>query len=266
MNKKQFQKIVLDFFQKNKRDFPWRDTTNSYHILISEVMLQQTQTYRVEPKYQEFIKRFPNFEALTKASLADVLKVWQGLGYNRRGKYLWESAKMVIDQYNGKLPDSIEELQKLPGIGYATACSIAAFAFNQPTIFIETNIRSVFIHFFFSDQENISDTKLLPLIKSSLDRKRPREWYWALMDYGTMLKKTKTNPSRLSKHHVKQTKFEGSNRQLRGAILKQLLQGSVTHKQLLKILDKPANEVELALIQLLKEGMIIYKRPYITIA
>ena len=214
----------------------------------------------------DFINSFLIFAALAGAKLSDVLKIWQGLGYNRRGKYLWESAKIVVEQYNGKLPESIEELQKLPGIGYATSCSISAFAFNTPTVFIETNIRSVFIHFFFHDKENISDAQLLPLIQASVDGKRSREWYWALMDYGAMLKKTKTNPNRRSKPYVKQSTFEGSHRQIRGNILKLVLAKKQSKKQLINELKVEPQRLTKALEELDNEGLIAKENRFYRIA
>lgn len=189
-------------------------------------MLQQTQTYRVEPKFLQFIALFPTIEALASAPLAAVLIVWQGLGYNRRAKFLHMAAQEIVAKHGGVVPEKTEHLEQLPGIGYATACSIAAFAYKTPTVFIETNIRAVFIHFFFPDKEGINDKQLMPLIAQAVEGEDPRQWYYALMDYGVMLKKTHKNPSRQSKHHVAQSKFEGSDRQIRGAIIRILVQYS----------------------------------------
>ncbi|MEK7079017.1 MAG: A/G-specific adenine glycosylase, partial [Patescibacteria group bacterium] len=132
-----------------RRDFPWRNTTDPYHILVSEVMLQQTQVARVMVKFPIFIDQFSNFKELATASTKDILQVWQGMGYNRRALYLKKIAEIVITQYKGKLPDDPAILDTFPGIGEATAASIVAFAFNKPLVFIETNIRRVFIHLFF---------------------------------------------------------------------------------------------------------------------
>lgn len=196
-------------------------------------MLQQTQTYRVEPKFLQFIGLFPTLESLAAASLANVLGAWQGLGYNRRAKFLHMAAQEIVVKHGGKVPEKPEHLEKLPGIGYATACSIAAFAYRVPTVFIETNIRAVFINFFFPDQEGIHDKQLMPLVAQAVEGEDPRQWYYALMDYGVMLKKTQKNPSRQSKHHVVQSKFEGSDRQIRGAIIRILVQYSVLrHEEL----------------------------------
>lgn len=218
-----FQQKVYAFYAKNKRTFLWRKTRDPYKILVSEVMLQQTQTARVIQKYALFIKKFPTVEVLAGASFREVLSVWQGLGYNRRAFYLWKAAQKVVKGYKGKIPLEIKKLTTLPGVGVATASAVYVFSKNKPQAFIETNIRSVFLHEFFSDKEKVGDTLLLPLVKKTMDRKNPREWYFALMDYGVYLKKTFKNPSRKSKHHALQSPFEGSSRQLRGKIIKELL-------------------------------------------
>jgi A/G-specific adenine glycosylase len=215
-----FQKIIYEYYSTHRRSFPWREVIDPYRVFISEVMLQQTQAGpRTIKKFDEFIDIFPNFYLLASASLRDVLKVWQGLGYNRRALALKKAAEIVIERYQGILPQDRELLDELPGIGPATASSIAAFAFNKPEIFIETNIRSVFIHFFFNNEREVSDELIRTLVEKTLDRNSPREWYYALMDYGAMLKKREKNPSRKSKHYSKQSVFEGSTRQLRGKIL-----------------------------------------------
>jgi A/G-specific adenine glycosylase len=186
-------------------------------------MLQQTQVPRVKEKYVAFIRRFPDFSTLSHASLAEVMKEWQGLGYNRRAKYLHELSIHVVEELNGVLPQSPDKLISLPGIGKATAGSIAAFAYNSPVVFIETNIRRVFIHHFFSGDDLVSDAQILPLVELTLDRRDPREWYYALMDYGTWLVGRMPNPNRRSRHYVRQSAFEGSDRQIRGKILRRLI-------------------------------------------
>jgi len=220
----QTQKIqdVFSWYKKNKRDLPWRKTHDPYHILISELMLQQTQVSRVVQKFPAFIKTFPTFKSLADISFKEILKEWQGMGYNRRAFYLKKIAGVITHDYKGRLPHDPELLKKLPGIGPNTAASICAFAFNKPTVFIETNIRSVFIHEFFSKKNNISDKDILPLVEQTLDTKNPRDWYNALMDYGTMIKETYGNPNLKSKHYIKQSKFKDSNREMRGNILRLL--------------------------------------------
>ncbi len=218
-----FQQTVWDFYRQNGRTFPWRDDPRPYQVFVSEVMLQQTQTDRVLQKFEPFIKTFSDFKSLATAPLRDVLAEWQGLGYNRRGLFLHRAAQLVTEKHGGRLPAEPALVDELPGIGAATAASICAFAFNVPTVFIETNIRSVFIKVFGGDRENIDDKQILPLVEKAVDTGNPREWYYALMDYGVMIKKSCGNPNRRSKQYARQSVFEGSDRQIRGEILRVLL-------------------------------------------
>ena len=296
---KAFVKTVLDFYKDNKRSMPWRDDTRPYSIVVSEIMLQQTQVHRVIPKYTEWMKLFPDWESLVHADTKQVLTAWMGLGYNRRALYLKKIAEEVTsnEKYSflnpdmkttlshrkrnlldadsaerfsaskarilcsldstrvrGKkrsfegVPDAINLLQLLPGIGPNTAGAILTYAFNISVPFIETNIRSVFIHHFFLEIDQpslklrhgkkkkekcpVSDKQIFPYIEKVLQDERvstnPREWYWALMDYGSHLKKQLPNPSRRSTHHAKQSTFEGSHRKLRADILKCIIKKSIT--------------------------------------
>jgi A/G-specific adenine glycosylase len=257
-----FQKIIYDHYKKFGRDFPWRNTTDPYPIFISEVMLQQTQTSRVAKKYNLFLHIFPSLQALAKAELFDVLRAWQGLGYNRRAKFLHQSAKEIVETYNGKIPRDVKLLQKLPGIGAATAASIAAFAFNKPTVFIETNIRAVFIHLFLQNEENIPDKKLLFFAQQTVDKKNPRIWYYAITDYGAHLKSQGINPINKSKSYTKQSKFEGSDRQIRGEIIRLLLSdATLTKEQVLKKIEQTRKPIKISRIEkiihkLAKENII----------
>lgn len=252
----EFKKIIWNFYKHNKRNLPWRQTRDPYKILVSEVMLQQTQSYRVIPKYTSFIKKFPTVKALANASVQAVLKEWQGLGYNRRALFLKQCAEKIKKEHKGKFPRDFDTLCTLPGIGKATAGDILAFAWNIPAIVLETNIRSVFIHFFFKDKEKVSDKEIIPLIEATLDQNNPREWYWALFDYGAELKKNISNPSRKSRHYTRQSMFVGSFRQKRGAVLKLLLQKPRTQKEIQKILDYDNSTVSKILLALEKEGFI----------
>ena len=252
-----FQKKIYTYYRKNARAFPWRNTTEPYNIFVSEIMLQQTQTSRTVPKYLEFIKKFPNFKTLAQAPVNVVLQEWQGLGYNRRALALQKSAQIVMEKYASALPKNIEELDALPGIGYNTACSIAAFAYNTPVVFIETNIRAVFIHEFFPKIKKVSDKKISPLVAATLDSKNSRHWYYALMDYGVWLKKTVPNPSRRSKHYAKQSDFMSSNRRVRGLILKTLLQQPRSSLELSTSLDIDQKKVDANLFQMQKEGFLL---------
>jgi A/G-specific adenine glycosylase len=235
MTSARFKKIIWDYYRSHGRDLPWRRTHDPYAILVSEIMLQQTQVSRVEGYYKKFLKRFPDFARLGRAKKEDVLRVWQGLGYNRRALSLWKLSRIVSREFNGKLPRERKILESLPGIGRGTSGALRAFAFNEPEVFIETNIRRVFIHFFFPPKKNISDKvtdeALERYIKRTLDTKHSREWYWALMDYGAMLgrvpsgKKILENPNRRSAYYKKQSPFSGSDRKLRGEILRLALSG-----------------------------------------
>jgi A/G-specific adenine glycosylase len=283
-----FIQEIWNYYETHGRDLPWRvrglktkrsSATSSYAIVVSEIMLQQTQVARVISKFESWMKRFPDFETLASASTADVLREWQGLGYNRRGLNLQRLAQTVMKEHGGQLPRTYEELVELPGIGPNTAGSLLAFAFDIPRPFIETNIRSVFIHFFFPDVEaaeraegrspckTIRDAELMPHIEAALadprNQANPREWYYALMDYGVKLKRELSNPSRRSAHHVKQTKFEGSNRALRSSLLRSILEQPQTEIDLVKKFatetrvghfteDKVVKNIE----DLMKEGFI----------
>jgi A/G-specific adenine glycosylase len=218
-----FREHILAWFFANGRDLPWRHTGDPYHILVSEIMLQQTQVGRVAQKYPEFLSAFPACHDLAVAPLPAVLAAWQGMGYNRRAIALSSCARTIEERHGGVVPRDPEVLATLPGIGAATAGSIAAFAYNLPVVFIETNIRRVFIHHFFTGRTGVTDDEIRPLAKRALDRKNPRQWYSALMDYGTMLKSSLPNPNRRSAHYSKQAAFAGSDREIRGRILRTLL-------------------------------------------
>ncbi|MDP2158256.1 MAG: A/G-specific adenine glycosylase [Nitrospirota bacterium] len=236
---------------------PWRRTKNPYHILLSEVMLQQTQVDRVLLKYPEFLKSFPDLFSLAEAPLADVLRKWQGMGYNRRAISLKKLAGIIMSEYQGQLPLDPEELVKLPGIGRYSASAIYTFTTNKPVCLIETNIRRVYIHFFFGDREGIRDNEIMLLVEKTLDSKNPREWYYALMDYGIKLKKEMTNPNRRSAHYAKQSRFEGSNRQIRSSILKILLHSpGITTAAIKRDLAKVPDNFDQILHGLIAEGFL----------
>jgi A/G-specific adenine glycosylase len=253
-----FRRIVWDYYRDNGRKMPWRDDHSPYSVVVSEIMLQQTQVGRVLEKYPLFLRAFPTFNALAAAPTASLLAAWQGMGYNRRALNLQKLAKKVIEVYDGQLPSDPKQLLQLPGIGPGTAGSIAAFAFNAPVVFIETNIRRVIIHHFFSDHTGVADADLLPIIERNLDRDNPREWYYALMDYGAHLAKTVPNPNRRSKHYSVQSKFEGSNRQIRGAIIRLLLEFPVLTAQdvVNRFPGEPQERITRILDQLTKEGFL----------
>ncbi len=262
---------VWAYYEKHGRhDLPWRlqdskGSFNPYFIMVSEIMLQQTQVGRVIPKYEQFLARFPDVQSLAAAPLADVLVAWSGLGYNRRAKFLWQAARMVVDDFAGTFPETVGELVKLPGIGINTAGAIAAYAFDRPVTFIETNVRTVLIHHFFADQDDITDKQLLPLLQQIMDNivadaipeRSSRTWHWALMDYGTYLKQTVGNMNRQSKTYAKQSTFNGSKRQIRGQVLRLLSEGAQTLDALQK--NVADDRLDAVLRDLIQEEFITYK-------
>lgn len=255
-NIRDFQAVVWEYYQRHGRDLPWRHTTEPYKILVSEVMLQQTQVARVIPKYQAFINQFPTARALANANLAEVLRAWSGLGYNRRAKYLHDAAKQLADKKMWTLPD----LTNCKGIGTNTAAAVITYAYNQPVGFIETNIRTVFIHHFFADKTGVADKEILPLVEQTLDKENPREWFWALMDYGSHLKTTVGNTARASKHYTKQSTFIGSKRQLRGQVLRLLADKQLSLVQLSQVL--PDSRLSAILADLQVEGLVTRQKSH----
>lgn len=236
---------------------PWRRDTRPYYILVSELMLQQTQVSRVVPKFEEFVRVFPSILDLASASLGDVLVLWSGLGYNRRAKFLWQSAQIVQHEFGGVFPTTIEDLVRLPGVGQNTAGAIMVYAYNEPVVFVETNIRTVYLHHFFQDRDDVTDAEIREKLAETLDREHPREWYWALMDYGATLKSQRLGTITRSKHYTKQPKLAGSLREMRGLILRALAVGPMTKNQLMQNVSADSRFV-LALDSLKSEGLIEY--------
>ena len=256
----EFQYMILDFYRQEGRSFPGRETRDPYAILVSELMLQQTQTERVVPKYLAWLEAFPTAADLAAAPFPQVLAAWSGLGYNRRAGYLQSACRQVVQELGGVFPSTAKELQRLKGVGAYTAGAVAAFAFNRPEVFIETNIRSVYLFLFYPDQEKVSDAQLMPLIQATVYHQDPRRWYYALMDYGAALKKSTANPNRQSRHYSRQSRFEGSLRQARGAIVRQLSLGG-NRPQALEDLAAGAGidlyRMQGAAESLVSEGMIM---------
>jgi len=252
-----FQSHVYAFYRGNRREFPWRQTHDPYYILVSEMMLQQTQVERVIPKYLSFVANFPDFAALASATPGDVVREWQGLGYNRRAIYLHRIARRVMDCYGGSLPENEEALRGLPGIGKATAAAIMAFAYGRPSILIETNIKAVFIHCFFPKDVRVTDREITRLVELTLDRSNPRDWYYALMDLGTVLKRKNGNPTRRSVHYQRQSPFQGSDRQIRGRILDILRESpEIKIDHILLRLDTDPERTRGLLARLEREGFL----------
>lgn len=284
-----FQQIAWDYYAAHGRhDLPWRqpgpdEVFDPYAIMVSEIMLQQTQVPRVIPKFVAFMAQFPSVKHLAAAPLGAVLQAWSGLGYNRRAKFLWQAATRIMKEYGGRVPATRIELERLPGIGPNTAGALLTYAYNQPAIFIETNVRTVFIHHFFADQESIPDKAIVDLVILTLpdpgpgravtdspkansalpkgDDEKPalrvshyRHWYWALMDYGTFLKQQVGNVSRASTHYTKQSVFKGSKRQIRGQVLRLISQMPMTTHELQTAV--PDARLAGVLDDLEKEGLI----------
>lgn len=256
---------VFSFYSAHGRHgLLWRQTRDPYLVLLSELMLQQTQVERVVPKYKTFIKNYPTIFDLAKSELGDVIRLWQGLGYNRRARYLYDTARKVVEVYGGIVPQSEEILKTLPGIGPYTARAVMAFSFEAPVAFIETNIRTVFIHHYFEGKKKVGDRELYPLIERTLQKDCVRDWYYALMDYGSFLKKTRGNNISQSKHYTKQSRFKGSDREIRGAIVRDLSSVNVpkNHADLCK-LGFDVKRTETQLHALVREGLIVKtKRGY----
>jgi A/G-specific adenine glycosylase len=262
MTSAEFNSIIYSHYEKEGRVLPWRENTEPWGVLVSEFMLQQTQVSRVEPYWKSWMEKWPSPAALGRASLEEVLERWSGLGYNRRAVYLKDCACSIADNFGGKVPKTPAELILLPGIGPYCAGAICCFAYNYPAVFMETNIRSVMLHFFFSGKDGIKDAEIMPLLEKHMDRKNPRKWYWALMDYGAVLKKLTVNPNRRSAHYTRQSRFEGSFRQIRGGLIRSLVrEGPAAPEDLRKRLDVEADKEDFyrALVTLEKEFIVAEK-------
>jgi len=268
--RKEEKKCINDIWNHyrtmGRHDLPWRKTRDPYRILVSEVMLQQTQVSRVVEKYKSFLKRFPTARALAHAPLGEVIREWQGLGYNRRARMLHETAKCIVGERRGIFPSTYEELIALPGVGPYTAGAVMAFAWGKAIPLVETNIRTIIIHHFFNDEVDVHDREVIAQVARILDEKRGREWYYAMMDYGAYLKRTIGNVNVRSRHHATQKPFRGSDREIRGALIKNLLQNPKTRKSLHKELPFDAVRIDAQLMRLVAEGMLLKQASRFTLA
>ena len=254
-----FVRMVKDRYRAHGRhDLPWRLTRDPYRILVSEVMLQQTQVARVLGHYPRFLAAFPDPVALSGAKTSAVIGAWQGLGYNRRALALQRAMRAVAEGHRGRIPRSRDALLALPGIGPYTADAVRAFAWNEPGVLLETNVRAAYLHHFFAGREAVPDRELLPVVGATLDRERPREWYWALMDYGSFLKATAGNASRRSAGYARQKPFAGSDRQLRGRVLRLLAAGPRAAESLAEAAGERGARLERILAALIAEGFLAY--------
>jgi len=258
MQKNKFQELIWQKGRELFRPMPWRENTDPYWILVSEMMLQQTQVDRVIPKFEAFIQRFPTVMELAKASLSEVLVLWSGLGYNRRAKFLLSAAQMIVEEFGGEFPSDPIELKRLPGVGVNTAGAIATYGFNSVAPFIETNVRTVYFRHYFEDEETITDAEVLEAAINTIDTEHPREWYWALMDYGSWLKRQGLGANSRSAHYTKQAPLKGSVREVRGLLLKLLAQkGTVSYEAAQHELPQD-DRFDRALTDLLHEGLVIH--------
>ncbi len=237
-----------------------------YKIMVSEIMLQQTQVERVIPKFNAWIKKWPNEEALAQAKIADVIAMWQGLGYNSRAKRLRDAAKDIVKNNAGVFPTTRQQLEDLPGIGPYTSGAIMAFAYDEPVVFIDTNIRRVMLHHFFKGKKGVTDKEIATTLKEVFPGDwSSRLWYWAMMDYGSHLGELlrKENPNRRSQGYSKQSTFAGSRRQVRGAVIRIMpkrarIQHSILWEKVEKDLGRsiPEDQKNEVIDGLVKDGLV----------
>ena len=282
--KKHFNQMLFRWHKAHYREMAWRNTRNPYRILVSEVMLQQTQVERVREKYAEFLKQFPSVHILAKAQLGDVIRAWSGLGYNRRAKYLHECVKEVLLNHQGKFPNDMTTLMTLPGIGLSTAGALQAFAFGEDEPMIDTNIRRILTRTFFSpkmsrlrlDMVGVSDKELYVFAKSLIPKGKGREWNYAMLDLGATLCTARHHSKLcpLAKLHgpvsdfvykKPQKKFANSDRFYRGRILSQLLISPHTSESLQEVLALEQGLLHLILTKLAKEHLIVVSKKSVTL-
>ena len=264
----EFSATVWERGRELYRDLPWRDTHDPYAILLSEVMLQQTQVSRVMGRWEQWLETFPTIADLASAPLPPVLELWQGMGYNRRALNLKRCAEEVVAMHDGVVPSDKKALLALPGIGPSTSAGVRIFAFRQPDMYLETNVRAVFIHELFPGRESVADKELVSLVEATCPQDaRVRAWYYALLDYGAYLKKTMPNPTRRSKHYTRQSKFEGSHRQKRAYLLRRVIDDALSTEDLARDLaqserasgrqEPSVEEVRAFLDELEREGFVM---------
>jgi len=261
-----FQDMIFLWWQEHKRDLPWRKTRDPYRILVSEVMLQQTQVSRVLPKYDEFLRVFSDVNALSQASTAQVLRLWHGMGYNRRALYLKKTAETVRDMYGGIFPEDEQSLTKLPGLGRYTARAILVFAYEKDVAMVDTNIRQIITHFFYKGKQQREKT-ILDMADTLFPRGRSWEWHQALMDYGA-LEMSRVRGKRVSVGR-KQAPFRDSNRYYRGRVIDVLRVGEADEWKMVadfsRQYDKPAEYFTGVIGQLIKDGLVERRGTRITL-
>lgn len=240
-----FRRAVLGWFGREGRDLPWRRTRDAWRVLVSEVMLQQTQVERVIPKYEAFVRRWPTPAALAASSTGDVLAAWSGLGYNRRAARLREAAIAIVGRHGGAMPADVESLEALPGVGRYTARAVAAFAHDRDVALWDTNIRRIFLRYFLGGEfagRVPGNAELESVLAAALPKGRSRDWHGALMDLGSAVcagRLPRCGSCPLARSCMAaprfmageappralvrpQPRFEGSRRQARGAVIREL--------------------------------------------
>lgn len=253
------KKVWAEYRARGRHNLPWRKTRDPYRILVSEVMLQQTQVARVIPFYTAFLKEFPTVCALAHAPLGAVLRLWQGLGYSRRAKFLHSAAREIVEKHGSCVPHEETILLALPGIGVYTAGALRVLAFGEGSVPIETNIRTALLHHFSPNRKKVSDAELGALLTKMRSR-NTREWFLALMDYGASLKARGVRRNTQSVHYIQQKPFHGSQREVRGRILHALTEKPYSQNTLLRTLSAfPRERIFSALVALQNENLISRK-------
>jgi A/G-specific adenine glycosylase len=254
------QKLLLEWYADNGRDLPWRHTTDPYAVLVSEVMLQQTQVPRVVARYPAFLERFPTLESLAAAPLPDVLAAWLGLGYNNRALRLKRCAEGVPDHH--RLPDDLEGLRALPGVGAYTARAVLIFAYNADLAAVDANVRRVLTHELDLPRD-LSLAELQAVAEAALPHGRSRDWHNALMDYGSLVLTARaTGIAPLSR----QKPFAGSHRQRRARLLRRLLErGPLSVADAAAALDLTVADCRAVVDSLAADGLVALRRGRVTV-
>lgn len=246
-----FQERVRSEGDRLYRPMPWRETPSAYYVVVSELMLQQTQVARVMTKFTAFIERFATFEVLARAAQSEVIEMWAGLGYNRRARFLHQIAQHIVQH---GIPTTQRGWQDLPGIGCNTAGAIMAYVYNEPVVYVETNIRTVIIHEYYPDEIDVDEQQIYDIVQQTVDVDHPREWYWAMMDYGADLKARGFRYNARMKQYKKQSALKGSVREVRGQIVDVLRkESSIERSQLEERFD---GRLSAALDGLMRDGIV----------
>lgn len=278
-----FRWAIFRWFAAHGRDLPWRRTRDPWRVLVSEVMLQQTQVDRVIPKYLSFVRRWPTPAAMARAPLRDVLSAWSGLGYNRRAAHLKAAAETVVRAHGGVMPADVEALEALPGVGRYTARAVASFAYGQDVALWDTNVRRIALRVFrggeFADADPGREA-LERLLADALPSGRSRDWHGALMDFGSAVCVSRNPlcascplrgvclaaprflegerpPRRLARP---QARFAGSRREARGKVVRMLAAAGKRGASELAVVDALEREDAGAVIgSLVRDGLVVRK-------